>query len=314
MMKKVALLTSYELEPHFANDIYKQTAIVMQDFFQQHGISLVRVSLSHFSSDCSCFAQYAQFDGGNIVCLDQDYKPDVIMYKTKAGYHYISCILSDFVQIPSSRIMEVWSDKYLMSLFLGDLMPQTYSLSTFFDEYDTVSQVLSNKIVIKPINANGGAGIQFLSQKELLQQKDQYGGLWRLYIVQDFKDLSQWYGDIIVWVHDLRLVFVAWKLSFAALRYPASWDLRCNLGSGWSLSIFPLAEIPSDLLDMSALAQKRLGVSDKDFYSIDFAYSRVEERWYIMEVNSCPTFWFPPEWKKDQESFFMDLCSLFKSL
>jgi glutathione synthase/RimK-type ligase-like ATP-grasp enzyme len=81
--------------------------------------------------------------------------------------------LKNYIIVPNRRVIELSSDKYLCYLYMKEFMPKTELLSLFF-EYPTLQEQFSNTIVLKPLDANGGNGIKFLSQEELLQHKDDY--------------------------------------------------------------------------------------------------------------------------------------------
>jgi glutathione synthase/RimK-type ligase-like ATP-grasp enzyme len=55
--------------------------------------------------------------------------------------------------IPDRRIIELSLNKYVDYLFLGEFMPYTTILSSFFQN-TTIQEKFGDKIVLKPINSN----------------------------------------------------------------------------------------------------------------------------------------------------------------
>lgn len=314
-MKKVAILTGYKKAISFNKAIYKEAAIIMKDIFSKNGIELVRVSNHHFNEAKNCFDEYVIINDKNeFVNIYEDYKPDAILKRIKVWNLYNNEILSGYAQVPSFKIIEIAKDKYEMSLFLKELQPKTFLLSTFYDEFEELSKQIWDKLVLKPVNWNSWDWIKFLSQKELLEQKEIYKDLSKMFIIQEFKDFSKWYNDLISWVHDVRLVYVWWNFSFSIVRQPAKWNLKSNIWAWWSQFSLSYESIPTELFELSKEAIKRLKATKLDIFSIDFAFCKDENKWYILEINCSPWVWFPESDREYQIKYFNDLCNLFNSI
>lgn len=314
-MKKLAILTAYKENFSFNKDIYRSASITMKKIFLENNIDLVRVSLNHFNDDKKVFDEYIDIDENwEVLVVKWDYKPDVIFNRIKVWNLYNNQTLIWFNQVPSFKIIEIAKDKYEMSLFLKDLQPKTFLLSTFFDEFDELSKQIWDNLVLKPVNWNSWDWIKFLTQKELIEQKDNYKDLSKMFIIQEFKDFSKWYSELISWVHDVRLVFVWWNFSFSIVRQPAKWNLKSNIWAWWSQFSLKESQIPSELFDLSKEAIKRLKTTKLDVFSIDFAFCKDENKWYILEINCSPWIWFPESDREYQIKYFNDLCNLFNSI
>lgn len=199
-----------------------------------------------------------------------------------------------------------------MYLFFKEYMPKTFLLSHFFKEYDSLSKKISNNLVIKPINWNSWKWIEFITKEELQKQKKRYFDISRMFIVQEYKDFSNWYNDIIKWIHDVRLVYVWWNFSFSIVRMPQKWKLKSNIWSWWKQFSLDYKDIPNELLSIANNIMQKDVLNKKDsLLSLDFAYSKNEWKWYLLEINCSPWIWFPSEDKDYQIKYFNDLWDLF---
>lgn len=311
-MKKVAILTNYKNIFTFTSDVYKKSSIEMKNVFYKNNIEVVRVSMDHYDKEKKSFNEYVNFDENwEIIIVKKEYIPEIIWKRTKKWNLYNNEILKSFVQFPSFKIIEIWRNKYEMYLFLKEFMPNTLLLSVFFKWNEEIYNNVSDKVVLKPINSNWWSGIEFMTKQELLNRQENYPWLGSLYIVQDFKDLSKWYNEIITWIHDVRLVFVWWKFSYSIVRTPKEWDLKCNVWSWWNRFSLSYEQVPKELFEISKLAIKNLEPVDEDIFSIDFAYCKDENKWYILEINCSPGIWFLENEKEYQVKYFNDLSNLF---
>lgn len=57
--------------------------------------------------------------------------------------------------------------------------------------------------------------------------------------------------------------------------------------------------------------KKDFSNKEDSLISLDFAYSKDEWRWYLLEINSSPWIWFPNKDKNYKIKYFNDLWDLF---
>lgn len=75
-----------------------------------------------------------------------------------------------------------------------------------------------------------------------------------------------------------------------------------------------MKDIPREVMELCFEAQHRLGIGEQDLYSLDFAYCSKDQRRYLIEMNSAPGIWFPPEDKQFQLDFFQEVADYFHYL
>jgi len=314
-MKKVAILSDHKWEYVFPKEMYRKPHMYMQEFFHENGLELAKVSLDHFDIVGQKFHQYIKFDDTwNILYINETYVPDIIFNRILSWSFYNYTTLKGLPLVPSFDILEISKDKYETYLFLSELMPTSYTLYNFFNNYDYIHKQISDKVVLKPINGSGWSGIEFFNKQELLAQKDKYKPYDKMYIVQDFKDFSGWYPWLVEWIHDLRMVFVWWSFSFSIIRQPKTWSLKSNIADWGHQFSLDESQIPSELFERIEFIMDKIWRRKNDIFSADFAYCKDEEKRYLLEINGSPGVRFPDKDKKHQDKYFGDLCRLFKSL
>lgn len=141
-----------------------------------------------------------------------------------------------------------------------------------------------------------------------------YAGTEGLHIVQNYQNFSKGAPGITDGNHDLRVVFLGNKPTFSIVRVPKKGSLKSNIADGGSQFSLPLDQIPAEVMEICALAQKDLKVDGPDIYSLDFAFCTDDAKWYLIELNSAPGIWFPDEDKHYQYAFFHDLAQYMHDL
>jgi len=291
-MLKVAVETWYTTN-FLWTDIH-WSRFFMQQYFKEHNIELVRVSINKFNTEKKYFTEYNIFDSkstGNIKTTKKKYIPDIIRSRRWIAIYHKYEILNDFLMIPCKKIAVLGNDKYENYKFFSKYQPFTTLLSSFFSTED-IQKKFKGKIVIKPIRANSGKWIVLTTVPELLKKKKKYHGLEELYIVQQFKDFSKWCPWICTTNHDVRLMFAGKNIVEATLRIPKKWDFRSNVSLWWSQRFLLQQQIPKQLLSLSKKAYKELKIEDKSIFSIDFAYCKKDKQRYLIEINSSPGTWY----------------------
>ena len=260
----------------------------MQKYFSEKWINLIRVSVNRFNKKTWYFEEYGKMDDNKEhVVFKKKIKPDIIWVRKSSYAWYKYEVLKNFKMVPWLKIATIWNDKMENFKFLSKYQPMTCLLSSFFNSTYMQNQ-LDKKLVLKPIRANWWKWIKLLSKKELFENKDKYEGLEELFIVQSFKDFSKWFWDISKWWHDIRLMFAWNKIIETTLREPKKWDFRSNIWSWWTQRFIDNNKIPKELLRLAKKIYKDLEISDDNIFSMDFAYCKKEEKWYLLEINSSP--------------------------
>lgn len=292
-----------------------QSNAQLRDHLKKHDLQLVRVNPLFFNKKTGYFSKFFDFnEKGKFVAINKKCKPDMLRFRIKDWNLFYQDLFKKFKMLPDFKITHLSADKYEMALYLGKYQPATCLLSDFFDNKQ-IQKDTANKIVIKPIRSNWWKWILLFSKKELLKQREKFLWLENLYIVQEFKDFDKWYPWIVEGIHDVRLVFVWNKLSFSMVRQPAKWNFKSNIWSGWRAWWLPIQQIPKKLLLLAHTIQKELAIENKkSLYTLDFAYSVKEQKWYLLELNFSPWLWLGKDCERDLQKYFTDLWSLFKKI
>lgn len=260
----------------------------MQEIFKKNGIELVRVSINKYNKNTACFSEYNIFDTkGNIKTINAPYKPDIVRNRKGSCTTYKYVLLKEFMIIPSERIAALANDKYETYMFLQKYQPKTFLLNSVLKN-KTIQKNHTWTMVLKPIRASGGKWIELTTIEELLNQREKYIWVEELFIVQEFKDFSQWYPGIVDWNHDVRLMFAWNKIIETTLRIPETGNFKSNIGSGGSQSPIDKENLPPKLLNLAKKIYKEVAPEQKEILSIDFAFCAAENKRYVLEINASP--------------------------
>ncbi len=285
-MLKVAIENGYNTI-YKAKDLYG-ARLFMQNIFRKHDIELVRVSINKFNAKKKYFTEYNSMDSlWNNILINKTYTPDIVWIRKWTWIKHKYDNLQSFAIVPSEKIAVLWNDKFENFKFTHKYQPTTFLLSWFFNN-TSIQKKFSDIIVLKPIRSNWGKWIILTTTKQILQNKKKYIWLDELYIVQQFKDFSQWYPWICKGNHDVRLMFAGKKIIEITLRIPKTWDFRSNIWS-WGVQV-PLQknQLPKELLSLSRKIYKDLNLKGNDIFSMDFAYCKKEKKRYLLEINASP--------------------------
>lgn len=311
-MIKVAIETSYTSKFSWT-DIY-WTRFFMQQYFRNHGIELVRVSINAFNSKKQHFDEYNIYDCNGInTTIKKEYKPDIIRSRKWSAIYYKYEIFKDILTVPSKKITILSNDKFENYKFTSKHQPFTTLLSNFFVNV-AIQKTFKGKIVLKPIRASSGKGISLTTVPDLLKKRKKYNGLEELYIVQQFKDFSKGYPWICTSAHDIRFMFAWNKIIETTLRIPKKWDFRSNLWLWGTQKNLKKQQIPQELLSLSKKIYKTLQINDNNIFSMDFAYCKKEKKRYSLEINASPGTWYYQKDKKILKKICSWLVIFFKNL
>lgn len=281
----------------------------LANIWKENKVEMVRVSLEDYDKKKKCFSKY-YIDTKKWIYKKEEkkYTPDIIRIRNNSGIQYTYNILEKHRIIPGKNVGEIWSDKYLQYLYFKEFQPTTAILKNFFSN-TKIQNGMNEKVVIKPINWNWWKGIKVYTKKQLIQQKDIFTWLEKLFIVQDFKDFSKWYQWLVEGVHDLRICYVWNTFCYGAIRVAAKKEFRANLQSGGSSFSIEKKQIPKEVFDIAKVCQKIIWKEKGNVYSLDFSYCAPEKRWYLLEMNYSPGIYV---W--DAKKYHIDIIKLCRKL
>lgn len=311
-MLNLAIETWYNYTLNWKDKFWAR--LYLQQFFKKIWIKVVRVSINKFNKEKWMFDEYNILDDNwNNLLVNKSIKPDILWIRNLSYILYKHNILKKFIIVPSIKISIIGHDKMENFKFLEKYQPMTCLLKDFLENTE-IQKKFTGKVVLKPIRANWWKWIKLFNKKDLIKKNNQYEWLGELFIVQEFKDFSKWFWNITKWVHDLRLMFAWKKIIEITLREPKKWDFRSNIWSGGKQIFLDKSQIPKDLLRLAKKIYIDIDIDDNNIFSMDFAYCKKENKWYLLEINSSPWTRFYQTDKNVLKKIFKWLAKFFINL
>ena len=306
---KVGILIGYFWPPLVRKNLNDN--IKMLKFFRKHSVELSLISYNFYDAEKKCFTQYVDIEHTKIIT--KEYKPDVIWKRVEIWNYYTHHIIGkSYPIIPSENIFSLSGNKYESYLFFKKYQARTQLLTTFFSNTG-VQESFANDVVLKPLRGSWWRQVEFMKKKDLLKNRENYEITKNTYIIQEYKDFTQWYPGLVSWNHDLRLCYISGKLSFAYMRESQDGSLLSNIHTGGKGYGITKTDIPKDLVYLTDEIIQSIG--DITLFSLDFGYCLSENRWYLIELNAIP--WTLGWWDTLdlwQQSYFTDLIHEFSRI
>lgn len=283
-MKIVWILDS-NLKPWYSEWL-KEIRKYRNDFFLKKWIKLVVVNINYLNIDLWVFTRYKSqewlFD-----IVYEEIMPEIIWARTTKDYIWYLTVLEWKTKIfPSNLVIKLASDKRSTYRYLKEYQPRTILLSEALDDISVLDDMWE-KYVLKPRNWFWGDWITMISKDDLYELTDNLNSTE--YVLQEVCDFSWWYEGIASWNHDLRLVYIWWKLSYSEIRTNDN-DFRVNVSQWWVATFVDISEIPNALKKIANSCVMKLWWSASWVVWIDFWYDCNESRWVLIEINYSPWF------------------------
>jgi glutathione synthase/RimK-type ligase-like ATP-grasp enzyme len=197
--------------------------------------------------------------------------------------------------------------KYLSNKKIGYFMPQTFRVDNKFNLKLTPEVLKGEKVVLKPNNGFGGAGIFIGKKKDALGFK--FPKKYKNYSIQEFIDTSCGIPKLVKGVHDLRTVIVNNKIVWSHIRTPSDNELITNLAQGGKIKGIDVSRIPQSIKGIVKKISKLFFEEfDNPVFSLDFGMTKNGPK--IFEINDQIGF---PGWQmKARDKFLNELIKNFK--
>lgn len=307
MKKKIGMLVSFE-KKRSISEYDKEGVILLNKIFNQYELELVRISRKHFK-DSKFNTYFALDENNNPKKYENTYNPDIILFRTSTQTSYLYDILWQYIIVPDQKILEIWANKYIDALYNGQYMPKTELLQTFYS-LKSIQDNFWEKIVCKVINGNGGKSVFLTNKQDLIEQREKYQAFERVMIVQEFKDFSQGYQSLIQGIHDIRICFFWDDVGYVVVRQSKQGDFRCNISSGWMYFPLNIEDTPEEVLSLAKTIKAWFGKITPSIFSLDFAYSHTDQKWYFLETNHSP-WWYREGYKEYWREVYKKLALFF---
>lgn len=279
-------------------------------FFNARWIELVLIDMNSFDIDTWKFLRYkSQFWDFEII--EEPIAPWLIRVRTSKEHMWNMALLErNFKLFPSPKTISITIDKWNSYKYFSEYHPKTEILEKFCDNWISA---LDKKYILKPRFWLWWEWVKKVLWKDILKLPLE-NMIWK-YIVQELCDFSWGIPWITRWNHDLRLVFIWWKLSYVKLRTNSN-DFRVNISKWWSSSLLQKEDVPQSLLDIAMKCLYKLWWWIASAVWFDFGYDSKRLKWILIEVNYSSWFTYQ-ELVSDPRSLeanYEDHCRVFTKI
>lgn len=153
---------------------------------------------------------------------------------------------------------------------------------------EVLQKIATDKVVLKPVEGAGGAGIIITDTKDFQYDASQFE---EPYLAQDFIDISRGIPGLVEGPHDLRLILFNGEVKLSFVRLPKDGSLLSNFAQGATAKVIPLDDLPPQTITIAQEVDAQFSMFNPRIYTIDFLFEG--ERAVIGEINSRPAFPHP---------------------
>lgn len=183
-------------------------------------------------------------------------------------------------------IERVASDKKITKEFLSDFMPRDYIINSKKDFIIYISQIRTNKFVLKPTIGSSAKGVVILNKgKYNLNDLD----FSKQMLLQEYVQCRKNLFDFPYGVFDYRIIFNGYKIIDAFYRISREGVLTSNVSTGGRSINIPLGKITPKVNNLVKKIDNKLGVKKPRLYTLDFIVDENNNYWLI-EINAKPGF------------------------
>lgn len=257
------------------------------DFFKKREIELIVLDMDYFDVEKWVFTHYKQ-QFWSFDLIEKDVIPEIIWLKTsKDRDWYVEVLRNKTRLFPSSKVAIIANDKRYTYKCFWSYQPKTLLLSDVIRDISLIHNWWK-EVVIKPRTWYGWEWVEKVEITEIidkyLDKKDTH-----MYIVQELCDFSHWYPWLTDTYHDVRLVYIWWKLTYQSLR--ASYkDFRANVSLWGEVKYLSKEELPKEIFDLGDELLWKSWWEDSWVVSFDFAFDSLAASRKLIELNYTPWF------------------------
>lgn len=206
-------------------------------------------------------------------------------YKRNRRDEYITnlkyAIQEDISAINHPELEEFCWDKRIVTEVFPEYCPKSFIVNTLPGLKTVLSDLESEKIVLKPRYGSLGKKVQIINKAELPEK------VRKNTLVQEFIDTTKGVKGIADCPHDLRVIVINGKIDHAHVRLAKEGSLIANMSLGGTKKFVPVEDVPKEAIDIVKRVDKLLKNYYPRLYSVDFIFNP-EGRPYIVECNSSP--------------------------
>lgn len=296
-MKKTVLILYTAQNPSLARPFfdskYQACYETLYTLGEAMGLHLCRAPIVWYDVENDIFRQTWEYTDG-AWRITGPVQPDLVFDKTSSRSENDPIreqIIARYPFIDDPAFTRFANNKYETSRLLPQYF-KPYEKITNTNQWQLyLDSFLGKYVVVKPIIGSGGKGV-FITEKEVARTLE----LDFPIIVQEFIDSSHGISGITAGYHDLRLVFIGDELIYSYIRIPQTGSFLANLAQGGSMHIVPNKKLPQSLQPIIQDVQKLFSSFSQKTYTIDLMFDEHQRPW-IIEFNTMPGMYFPPEEK-----------------
>ena len=228
------------------------------------------------------FARGWGWDGEKFVELTEEFEVAVIYDKSNSAHKPPFYFESEAKVINANPITEICNDKTKTYQLFKKFSPKIYIALDDIQLDQAVKDIAGKRIVMKPLNSEGGEGVVIGTAAELREAQNEFPVL-----IQEFIDTSEGIPgiDAIDSHHDFRMVVIDGEIVQAFARTPAEGTLTANVAQGGASHEIPIDKIPPTAIEVVKEIDEKFQ-SYQRVYSIDLGFERGIPR--LIELNSQP--------------------------
>lgn len=312
-MKNVLILfgkSNWEKSHPFNNEEYRYSYEFFYTLCKKEGIQMYRASYEWYDYKRHVFKHAWVYEGEGAQWKRVDnITPDLIYDKTKGRpevFYKKEIVGTHYTFVNDLRFTQIIDDKFLSSLLFQEWSKKSVIVRNQEELKKNIPKITTKKVVLKPISESGGKGIQIFEKDTASSIK--FSGE---HIIQDFIDSSGGVPGISSGAHDFRLVIVNDDIVYAYIREPKEGSFLANLAQGGSLKIVRNENIPASVYPLVEHAHSIFASFHPKIYTIDIMFD-LDQRPWIVELNSMPGLYFTPEEKPSMEKMYHTLLEVFQ--
>jgi glutathione synthase/RimK-type ligase-like ATP-grasp enzyme len=231
----------------------------------------IRFVLGEQSQD-NTFSSYWKFEGDTLIQCDETFSPHWIWLQTRDNKNeYTNRVNSPFLE-------EVCRDKYKTA----QVFPQYCKKTILVTKESTVSDFMTDRIVIKPQFGSGGREIQIISKEAFTPETYPPGK----FIAQEFIESEKGIPGLIDKRHEIRVYVFTGVIKAAYLRVPAEGSYIANIAQGAKEHLFDLAKLPKEVYSLKDYVDNAFSSISPRLYTMDVMFENGKP--WIVELNDTP--------------------------
>jgi glutathione synthase/RimK-type ligase-like ATP-grasp enzyme len=223
------------------------------------------------------------WDGAKFVAVGAEFTVDVIYDKSNSALTPPFRFERNAKILNPNPIVEICNDKFKTHALFPEFSPR---ITIALDEAQVVTatrETRGKRMVLKPLNAEGGAGVVIGDAEKLRNAKKDFPVL-----ISEFIDTSEGIPKVtgIDSHHDFRMVVIDGEIIQSFARTPATGSLTANVAQGGASHEIALTDIPTTARELAEKVDAKFA-SYRRVYSIDLGFNENGEP-KLIELNSQP--------------------------